>query len=60
MKIINFTIDFVQSTKRFDGPLLSTVIFVCFCLLPHVMIHQAAKDMFIMNLLEEMFVMTKV
>ena len=26
-KIINLTIDFVLSTKRFDGPLLSTVIF---------------------------------
>ena len=41
-KIINLTIDFVLSTKRFDEPLLWIVSF--FCLLPLITIHQITKE----------------
>ena len=41
-KIINLTIEFVLSTKRFDEPLLWTVFF--FCLLPLITIHQTTKE----------------
>ena len=43
-KIINLTIDFVLSTKRFDEPLLWIVFF--FCLLPLTTIHQTTKESF--------------
>ena len=43
-KTMTLTINFTLSTKRFDGPLLWTFIFVFYCLFPQVTIHQTTKE----------------
>lgn len=47
IKIIHLATDFVLSTTRLNAPLLQTVFFCFFCLLPEITIHQRTKEAYL-------------